>query len=381
MSEPLHIAHVTTESGFSGGETQVFLTMEGLRQRGHRLHLFCPPGSRSADEAERRGIKCTRVRMRNDFDVAAALALRRAFRHGRFDIVHLHTGRANWLGGLAACMAGLAAVSTRRMDRRVKRGWRTRLIYGRFVRRAIAISPAVRDCLCVGGVDPARIRLVYEAVDPARVQASSAAAVTRATLGASEEDRILLVLAALIPRKGVDVLLEAMGILAAEGVRPLLWIAGDGPQRDALRSQAAALGVQEQVRFLGQRGDAADLLAACDVFVLPSRREGLGVAALEAMAAGRPVVCSAVGGLQTSVVEGRTGLLVPAGEPTALADALQRVLRDEDLRKRLGDAGPTRIAEGFEASQMVDAHVDLYREVLDERGRRSSSAAENGSVR
>jgi glycosyltransferase involved in cell wall biosynthesis len=330
------------------------------------VHLFCPPGSRSAAEAERRNIEYTSVRMRNDLDLGAVLSLRRHFRQGAFNIVHLHTGRANWLGGLAAWTVGVPAVSTRRMDRRVKRGWRSRLIYGRLVQRTVAISPAVHDCLRAGGVEPKTIGLIYEAVDPVRVRPSAAPGATRAALGASAGDRVLLVLAALIRRKGVDVLLDAMGILAAAGLRPCLWVAGDGPEREALEAQAYALGLQEQVRFLGQRDDTADLLAACDVFVLPSRREGLGVSALEAMAAGRPVVCSAVGGLRSSVIDGRTGLVVPPDDAVALGAALHSLLRDDVLRRRLGEAGPARIGEGFQASQMIDAHIGLYREVLRE---------------
>src|SRR6185295_7064138 len=106
--------------------------------------------------------------------------------------------------------------------------------------------------------------------------------------------------AALVRRKGIDVLLEAMAILANEHGALRLWIAGEGSEREALQTQVAQLGLVSAVRFLGRRDDTADLLAACDIFVLPSRHEGLGVAALEAMAAGKAVVCSAVGGLNYS---------------------------------------------------------------------------------
>jgi glycosyltransferase involved in cell wall biosynthesis len=371
MPEPLCIAHVTSETGFSGGEVQVFLLLEGLRQRGHRVLLLCPAGSRSAEEAARRGIAYLTVRMRNDLDWPAVIALARAFRQHRPDLVHLHTGRANWLGGLAAYALHLPAISTRRMDRRVKRNWRTRLIYHHLVQRAVAISPAVTTCLAAGGVPPARTRLIYEAVDPAHLQPTVDRSATRAALGAQPADRVLLALAALIRRKGLDVLLDALPLVAAHRLRPLLWIAGDGPERSALRTQAERLGLGGQVQFLGRRSDVPDLLAACDVFVLPSRREGLGVSALEAMAAARPVVCSAVGGLTDSVVDGRTGLLVPAEDPDRLAQALVRLLNDDDLRLRLGQAGPERIGEGFLAEQMVDAYERLYRDVMQQWDRRS----------
>jgi glycosyltransferase involved in cell wall biosynthesis len=366
MPNPLCIAHVTSEIRLSGGEVQVFLLLEGLRHWGHRVVLLCPARSRSAEEAQRRRIEWVPVRMRNDLDVGAVIVAARALRACQADLAHLHTGRANWLGGLAARAVRVPAITTRRMDRRVKRNWRTRLIYGHLVQRAVAISAAVADCLADGGVPRERTQLIYEAVDPAQLRPTADRATVRTTLGAQAEDCVLLALAALIHRKGLDLLLDALALLGAQGLQPHLWVAGDGPERTALVAQAERLGLRTRVRFLGRRQDAADLLAACDVFVLPSRREGLGVSALEAMAAGRPVVCSAVGGLEESVVDGRTGLLFPVADVPRLAEALARVIRDDELRTRLGQAGPQRISEGFLAEQMVEAYGRLYRDVMQE---------------
>lgn len=364
--KPLTIAHVDAESGFSGGEVQVFLLIEGLRRRGHRNVLMCPPASRCESEARARGIDARAVRMSNDLDLASVVALKRAFAQALPDLVHLHSGRATWLGGLAARLAGLPAITTRRMDREVKRSWRTRLVYASLVRRAVAISPAVRECLLAGGVDASRTLVIQSSVDPRAIEPRAGRDATRAALGARDEDVVVLALASLVRRKGIDVLLDALANLGARSMRPLVWIAGRGPERAALETQAESLGLASRVRFLGERADAADLLAACDVFVLPARREGLGVSALEAMAVGRAVVASRVGGLAQAVVEGRTGLLVAPGEPRALSQALARVIEDPVLRARLAAAGPARVREGYLAEQMVDAYEALYREVLAE---------------
>jgi glycosyltransferase involved in cell wall biosynthesis len=351
--------HVDPERGFSGGEVQVFLLLEGLRARGHEVLLACQPASAPAREAAARGIATLEVPMRGDLDLAAARALRRGMRAHAVELVHLHTGRANWLGGLAAWRAGVPAVSTRRMDRRVKRNWKTRLVYGKLVLRTAAISPAVLARLAQAGVPAVRTRLIWSSVDPARLAPTRPAAELRAELGAAPDDVVLLALGALVERKGFDLLLAAFAGLPA---RARLWIAGEGPERAAL---AARLGAR--ARLLGQRTDVPDLLAACDVFVMPSRAEGLGVAALEAMAAGRAVVASRVGGLGEAVVHERTGLLVPPDDAPALAAALLALVEDADLRARYSAAGPGRVAEGFLAEQMVDAYEALYREVLEER--------------
>jgi glycosyltransferase involved in cell wall biosynthesis len=363
-TQRLCLAQVDSESGYSGGEVEVFLMIEGLRARAHRCVLFCPPGSRAEQEAKRRGIETVAVRMRNDLDLPAIATLARGLRRVGADLVHVHTGRANWLGGWAARAAALPAVATRRMDRDVKRGWHTRLVYGHLTRAVAAISPSVADGLRRAGVPAERVHLIYEAVDPARIAPRRRREETRASLAAGDGDRVVLCLAAAVRRKGLDVLLDALSLLAAEGLRPKAWIAGDGPERVALEAQAQRLGLARQVHFLGERTDGADLLAACDLLAMPSHREGLGVAALEAMASGRPVVCSAVGGLRDAVVHERTGLQIPPGDARALAGAVGRLLRDDALRERLGAAGPGRIGEGFLPEQMVGAYEALYLEVL-----------------
>jgi hypothetical protein len=172
----------------------------------------------------------------------------------------------------------------------------------------------------------------------------------------------VLTLAQLMHRKGIDVLLRAMAEIHEP--RPTLLVAGDGPEAASLRALAGTLRLGERVRFLGRRGDAGDLLAACDAFCLPSRAEGMGVAALEALGASRPVVATCVGGLGELIVDGECGLLVPAEDPAALAAAIVRLRDDRALRERLAAAGPQRVAQGFAPEQYVARHLEVYRAVL-----------------
>jgi len=342
----------------------VFLLVDGLAARGHQNLLLCRSESAAAAEAARRGIAVHAVPMRGDLDVIAVRRMARWIQAAGADLVHLHTGRAAWLGGAAAWLAGVPALVTRRMDRPVQRGWRTRLIYERFTRHTVAISPQVAQCLSAGGVPAERISLIPSAVDTKRLHPMRPRATVRAAKGAGDDDAVVLSLAALVARKGLDVLLNAVAELAQRGLRPHIWCAGEGPERAALVAQAEALGIAAQTRLLGQRADVGDLLAACDVVVLPSRREGLGVAALEAMAVGRPLVASAVGGLADAVADGVTGLLVPPDDPARLAAALEVLLRDPALRASLGNAAARHVAERFSAEQLVDAYERLYRRIV-----------------
>jgi glycosyltransferase involved in cell wall biosynthesis len=366
----LTLLHVDAERGFSGGEEQVFLLLEGLRARGQRSVLAAPPGSAALAAAERRGFERRAVAMRSDLDLPAVLELARLMRELAPDLVHLHTGRATWLGALAALRAGIPAVATRRMDKPIARGARPRLLYGRWLAATAAISPAVERQLLDAGAPRERVRLIQSSVDPAALVPRRPRAEVRAELGAEPDALVVLVLANLVRRKGIDVLLAALAKLEppparGSGCRPWrLWVAGEGEERAALEAQSRALGLAERARFLGRRADKAELLGACDVVALPSRAEGLGVAALEAQAAGRAVVASRIGGLAEAVVDGRTGLLVAPGDAGALAEALERLRAEPGLAAALGHRGPARIAEGFEARTMVEAYEALYGDVL-----------------
>jgi glycosyltransferase involved in cell wall biosynthesis len=365
----MRIAHVDAETGFSGGEVQVFLLMEGLRALGHEGVLVCPPGSEAERQARRCGFEVECVRMRGDLDLSGVQGLCRVLQRSRVELVHLHTSRATWLGGIAARLSRLPAITTRRMDRRLPRGLRTRAIYRGLVRRVVGISPAVCERLRRGGVPETSIVLIQSSVDPEQLRSSRRREELREELGAGADDVVGLVLASLVHRKGIDVLLEALARQPAEPVLRL-WIAGDGPERARLEQLARARGLERQVRFLGQRDDKNDLLAACDLFLMPSRAEGLGVAALEAMAMGRPVVAGRVGGLADLVLDGVTGRLVSPGDVDALASVVRSLVGAAGERDRLGAAGPARVADGFLASQMVAAYERLYSEVLAEMGSR-----------
>ena len=141
-------------------------------------------------------------------------------------------------------------------------------------------------------------------------------------------------------------------------------IVGEGPDRPAVESEVRRLGLDSEVDLAGGRTDVAELLAASDLFVLSSRSEGLPLSILEAMAAGLPVVASSVGGIPELVLEGETGFLVPPGDPHRLAGAIERLLDDSALRRRLGAAGRIRVAERFDLVSARQAHLDLYASLL-----------------
>jgi glycosyltransferase involved in cell wall biosynthesis len=219
----------------------------------------------------------------------------------------------------------------------------------------------VRDALVAAGVRAERIRIVPSAVDPSRVQvAPGVRAERRVAWGVSPGELVVLVLGALERRKGQDVLLAAVEQLGEQARSMRVVFCGDGSERAALAARAEPLG--DRVSFLGFTEEVAPVLAAADVVVVPSRNEGLGVAALEAMAAGKPVVASRVGGLTDLLVDGESGLLVPPDDPPALAAALARLAGDAVLRTRLGAAGQVRVTARHGLAAMAEGTLACYGE-------------------
>jgi glycosyltransferase involved in cell wall biosynthesis len=362
-AKQLSICHFDAERKFSGGELQVFLLMRGLRARGHRCILVAPADSIALQRARSEGFEVRACALRSGFDLFSVAGASRLLRELRPDVVHLHTSRAAWLGGMAARRGGIPAIFTRRMDPRIRPGWRTRCVYERRTLKVAAISGSVAEALSAGGVPSERIVLIRSSIDPASCTARRSREAVRAELGVEPGETLVLTLGALVPRKGLDVLLAALAQLARRGLSPRVCIAGEGEQRAELERLAGTLGL-ERVMFLGQRSDSADLLAAADLFAMPSRREGLGVAALEALAAACPLVASRVGGLAEVVEHEVSGLLVAPEDPTALALALERLVREPALRERLATAGRARLDALYHAEHMVAAYEALYRSVL-----------------
>jgi glycosyltransferase involved in cell wall biosynthesis len=180
--------------------------------------------------------------------------------------------------------------------------------------------------------------------------------------------------ARLVPLKGIVHLIRAFSFLRSEFPFVRLEIAGTGPEESALKQEAAKLGLDACVRFLGWQSDLTSLFAKWDMFVLPSLEEGFGIALVEAMAAGLPVIGTTVGGILEIVEHGKTGLLVTPGDPHALADQIATLLRDTEERKRLGLAGWARVRNNFSQESMVSAVEAIYERLLTVRPARTGNA-------
>jgi glycosyltransferase involved in cell wall biosynthesis len=355
----LNILHVDPEKNWGGGEAQVFGLLDYLSARGHRNDLVADPNGLLYANCGKLDVRLRPVSVRNDLDLAAAAKLRRLICNEAFDIVHFHTKRAHALSlWLWPKRSRPKYVATRRMDYPERRGWYTNLLYNRKLDGVIAISRVIAEGLAQSGVERRKIRHIPSGIEPDRFISADAEKLT------SKDPPVIGSAAVLEARKGHEFLLEAAALLKADGVNLTYRIAGDGPLRRQLERQVAHLGLQGQVQFLGFVGDIAKFFVDIDIFVMPSLHEGLGVAVLEAMAAGKPVIASRIGGLAESVADDVTGILVPPANATALAQAIAKLVQSRSLAREMGQQGRRRIERHFTLEQMAAANETYYYELL-----------------
>jgi glycosyltransferase involved in cell wall biosynthesis len=383
MPTPRTVVHFVDSNTFGGCEEIVLSLLAGLDRRKWRPILFhCKePGiDRLVDAMGQLGIPCRTVPRAGGWRLAATVRhFVRELRAAQPSIFHAHL---NWpLGCRHGIMAaGLcrvpAIVATSQLYSSilgVRFPWLKQRLQAAAVDRYIAVSNEVKARLCGDlGVSESKVRVVRNGIRLAQFNLPPDAAL-RATLTQGGERPIVLTAARLHSQKGHVYLLEA----AAHVPDALFVLAGEGPERATLERQAQQLGIQGRVRFLGHRQGIPQLLASCDVFVLPSLYEGLPLCVLEAMAAGKPVVATAVGGTDEVVIDGETGLLVPPGNPVALATAIRSLLSDRKLAARLAQAGRARVTEKFSSDTMVSGISRVYEEALGEvAGRATVDGAE-----
>ena len=291
-------------------------------------------------------------------------------RRERPTILHTWMFHANIPGRVLGRLAGVPIVINSEHTMAMERGWRYWLnrITHPWTDQVICVSPQVADFFVDHvGIPRQKIIFIPNGVDLQNLKDLPDKLQARARLALPPDQVLVGTVARLDPVKRLDVLLQALTSLSDVSAV----VVGDGPERVRLGEVSDRLKLTERVFFVGHQEDVWPWLAALDVFVLCSDWEGMSNALLEGMAAGLPVVATAVGGTPDVVVDGVTGLLVPPRDPPALAEAVVRLLRDPDLRHRMGEAGRHRVEEHFSLERMVGRTQALYQQLLDAKGLKS----------
>jgi glycosyltransferase involved in cell wall biosynthesis len=360
----VRVLHVVIGGGVAGGQVIALQLARAARERGDDAAFAVPAEGAFSTLAAAEGFALHRVDVNRTYRAGAAFGLARLAR--RYDLVHTHTlAAANVLARLAARIARVPVVSHLHIENHFRRPTEPLLrrldnATARLCARLVAVSEDTRRAYERQGYPLGRIEVVYNGVETHTTRNGR----LRSELGVPPEAPLVAELGRLCDVKGQRELIRSLEHLP--GVRVLL-IGTDlergGAFQAALEREADGLGVRERVVFAGHRDDARALLAEADLVALPSWTEGFPLAALEAMAAGRPVVATAVGGTPEVVVDGETGVLVPPRDHEALAAAIGRLVADPELRGRLGEAGRRRVEERFSLEAMTRRMLAIYDEL------------------
>jgi glycosyltransferase involved in cell wall biosynthesis len=383
---PVRVLRVIARLNVGGPALHVTYLTHGLAGRGYETTLVAGDVARGEESmafvAERAGVEVVTLpglsrELSPVRDALAAWRLGRIIRAVRPDVVHTHTAKAGAVGRAAALLSGRRPVVVHTFHGHVLRGYFGRpgtlvfraieTVLARFSDRLVAVSPEVRDELVGLGVAPASkfsvIRLGIEL--ELRVSFDGDAAEIRRRHGIAAEKFVVGWFGRMTAVKRTDDLLSMLAGVRERGIDALLLLVGDGDDRPRLEQRAHDLGLARSCLFLGYQQDVAPWYAVCDAVVLTSASEGTPVTIIEALAAGRAVVATNVGGVPDVVDEGETGFLVRPGDTHALAERLELLARDPGRRTEMGREGRERMLSRYAVERLVDDVDGLYRELLD----------------
>ena len=378
------VLHLICSEGLYGAENMLVLLARKLKHRGWRAIIGAfrdsrDPHTEVVDLARAHGLETEIIPCRGRIDPRAVRFIRKIVAAQEVDVLHAHGYKTN--------LYGYAAVRwrTRRTSSRTAalvstcHAWQgqhqrrmriyaaiDRFMLQRFDRVAVVSEPLVQ-LLRSSGIEAARVRPIANAIEVERTV--EAQPVLRAELGGINGPLVAMV-ARLAPEKGGDVLLQAVPQVLSEFPETTFAFVGEGPSRASWELLAAQLGINKRVVFTGGRRDMPEVYASLDLLVLPSFNEGMPMCLLEAMAAARPVVATPVGSVEKLVLPERTGWLVRPGNAQQLAKAIQAVLRNPALARRIGESARAHVRANFAPEAMTNQYIQLYEEALELRANR-----------
>ena len=354
----MRVLHIETGMNLYGGALQVFYLLRGLHEQGVENLLVCSKGSAIATEAQPFA-KVIEIPMHGDVDVLFGWRLLQTLRRERPDLVHAHSRRgADLWGALAARIAGIPALVTRRVDN-PEPGWLARLKYRQFT-HVVTISNGIRDVLLAEGVPADHVTCIHSAVDIDAWQGEEDRDWLNREFNLPPGGKVVAVIAQLIERKGHRFLFEALPKILDQVPNAHFLILGKGPLETELKELCKALQIESHVLFAGFRDDLQRIMPNLDLVVHPALMEGLGVSLLQAAACGVPIVAGRAGGIPEIVEDGVNGYLVEPGNADVLVGPITELLSNPETRKRMGESGQRIVHERFSIKAMVSGYLKFY---------------------
>lgn len=365
----LKVLHLISSTGFFGAENVVVtLALEqarlGLDARVGVFRNSSNPYTEVAEAAEREGVKSVVFDCSGKFDAGAVMRIRAYIKEEGIGLVHSHGYKSNFYALLAAKLAGVKAAATCHNWTKTSGKMIGYMFLDRFLLRRFdivsAVSEQLRSEVLKSGVPAGKVKYIPNGIDTVKFAPTGARGKVRSGLGIQEDAAVIGSLGRMSVEKGYGELIEALPSILEEVPGAVLLLAGEGPDRPQFEAAAAAAGVSGKVIFAGMSKDASGLLEAMDVFILPSRNEGMPLALLEAMAAGKPVIATGIGAIPAVITSGSNGILIAGQHPGDIAGAVKSLLKDRGAAARMAAAGRETVKGRFSAREMAEQFISLY---------------------
>ncbi|MEI6039974.1 MAG: glycosyltransferase family 4 protein [Candidatus Berkelbacteria bacterium] len=362
----IKVLEIIGDSSLAGAPRHLLSILENLDTTKYKIACICPPGPLAGEIRNlHRPIDIEVISMNSRSDFRAIGKIRKTIKHLVPDLIHVHGTRAGALGRMAAFGLGIPVIYTEHLWTRnfnLKNralnylhhvgGW----FFDLFTTQNIAVSEAVKDFMIDNNISYAqKIRVIYNGIEPTKVKAN--------IFTKSDKEIWLGTVGTLIPLKGVQYLIAALPKVRKEFPEVRLEIIGDGPFKRELVGLTKKLKLQKFVKFAGFQADVEKSLAKLDIYVQPSTSESFGLAIVQAMSVGLPIVATRTGGIPELVVENRSGILVEPGQIKELSEAILKLLHDRGLAKKMGEMARRESVVRFNLKDMIKEVEEVYDEV------------------
>lgn len=374
--EKINILHIYQNSKIGGIQQQILSIVRGYDREKFKPAVCCfGPRMELGKEIEKAGIDFVALNRKryNKFSVGIIFDLYRLMKERNIHVLRTHKYRANLYGRIAGKLAGVPVIIASEhniyRDEKEKRFIRrvTNKILSMVTDKMVTVSDAVKkDILRYDRVSPSKIMVLYNGVDTERFKPGMNFSDARKQFAISKDDVVIGFVGRLVNSKGLNYLIEAVALLK-NNYNVKLLIVGDGSLMEELTKMAKNKGLEESVIFTGLRRDITDILSSIDIFVLPSIKEGFPNSLLEAMAMGKPVVATAVGGIPEVIGHGTNGLLVKPADVEGLQTAIKLLIDDRLMAKNIGLAARDFIEKNYSITATVRKWETLYRQVLERK--------------
>ncbi len=363
----LTVLHTESSKGWGGQENRTLKESIGLKNLGARVIILCQPGSILEKKAKEEGIEVRTCKMNKSYDLRAVKYMLKLIKDEKVDIINTHSGKDSFLAGIAGKLSRKkpAVVRTRHLALPIT----SKFTYKYLCDKIVTVSEYVREYLISESISPEKIVAIPTGIELEKFNPDKVSSNLKQQLGISAENPLVGTVSILRKKKGHHILLDAIPLILKKIPECVFVIVGDGPQKENILAKIKSMNLTDKVFLLGLREDISQIIKSIDLFVLPTLQEALGTAFLEAMAMKKTVIGTNVDGVKEVIKDGINGHLVEPNNPSQLAEAVVKILKNPQKSIEMGIQGRKIVEEKYTVEKMCKSMYELYLSLVENKAK------------